>query len=75
MFLHSPSPGLPDLVDRMSPNKVSKLIELLAEKKDYQNELKTLYSPEESEHVEFASFLEEHSISFLGGGNSSNYQV
>jgi hypothetical protein len=85
--LPSPSPSakspkgthsspLPGILANMDPSKVNILLEILAEGEKFDlTKFDTLYNPSEKGYDEFKEFRKNHSIRFLGGGNSKNFIV
>ncbi len=70
------SSPLPTVLANMAPEKINKLLEILAEGKDFdRGELERLYKRSEKGYKEFKEFLSTHSINFLGGGNSKNFKI
>lgn len=67
---------LPHLLLNMSPEKAAQLVKILLGNGAYDKALlRTLFSEKEPEYAEFQAFLSNHTITFLGGGNSKNFQI
>jgi hypothetical protein len=70
---------LSELIANMAPDKADKLTGILikGESANLANELKDLYRTSDASHEaeQYRKFLNEHEISFLGGGNSKNFKV
>ncbi|MBI2785262.1 MAG: hypothetical protein HYX60_02695 [Legionella longbeachae] len=63
-----------EILANMEPEKVNKLIVILSKGRRFsKEELAQLYAPENNK--DFESFLQNNSISFLGGGNSKNFKI
>lgn len=69
--------SLPELIANMAPEKVNQLMKSLIAGNTLfrQSSIDDLYQPQEFGYEEFKSFLQVHSIKFLGGTNSKNYLV
>lgn len=65
-----------DILANMSPEKVSRLLEILLEGEHFnRSKLRSLYLENEPGGKEFKQFLTQNSISFLGGNNSKNFKI
>ncbi len=76
------SSSLSEIVANMSPEYANRLAKILNEGGKYKplqlrNELKKIYLNKDNsqEATNFREFLQKHSINYLGGGNSKNYEV
>lgn len=71
--------SLPEIIANMSPEKASALLTILHKGKgtNLGEELPNLYAREDksTEAKNFRDFLHDHTVSFLGGGNSKNFKV
>ena len=71
--------SLSSVVSNMSAHKAEVLMTLLSKGSNptFIEEIRALYAPDDSsqEAENFRGFLQTHSISFLGGGNSKNFRV
>ena len=68
--------SLPHLLLNISPEKAAQLIKILLMNGAYDKSLlRTLFSEKEPEYAEFQAFLRDHTIAFLGGGNSKNFKI
>lgn len=67
------------IVSDMSPEKADRLMEILHKgaTRELKKDLKNLYATNDksSEAVQWRNFLSNHTIEFLGGGNSKNFKV
>jgi hypothetical protein len=75
------SPPIADILSNMSQEYADELMDILLRNKKNKSELKknltSLYPRDDitPEAQAWKNFLSEHSIEFLGGGNSSNFKV
>jgi hypothetical protein len=75
------SPQTAHILANMSPEKASKLMEILLNgtnnNSEFSKNLNTLYPNDDKsqEAIAWRKFLDTHSIVFLGGNNSSNFKV
>jgi len=64
------------LLTNMSPDKANRLLELMEDKGESIQQISDLYGHETSAEAEaYRAFFDEHSISYLGGGNSKNFLI
>ncbi len=62
---------LSELLQTMPPPKLNRLLQILCDRKQYDDDLKELYTEREVGYTEFNQFLETHAVSFIQGGNNS----
>lgn len=66
---------LSELLAKMSQEQLNKFLSILCGNTHYTDELETLYSETDPNYPEFMEFLQTHSISYIGGKNSNNFQI
>lgn len=66
---------LSELLEKMSQEKLNRFLELLCDRKFYDDELDDLYQPSDPEYAEFKEFLSTHTINYSGGHNSANFYI
>lgn len=66
---------LSELLEKMSQEKLNLFLELLCDRKFYDDELDDLYQPSDPEYTEFKEFLSTHTINYSGGHNSTNFHI
>lgn len=65
-----------DILATMDPDKAIKMLGILAHGKHYDSDaLCTLFANNEPGFADYQVFLKNHTITFLGGGNSKNFKV
>lgn len=79
-----PPTTLEEMVAQISPEKLKKMMEILSFGTNFRiNDLGNLYpkasrnesKADKEEREMFASFLANHTISYLGGGNAQNFRI
>ncbi|KTC66645.1 serine/threonine protein kinase [Legionella adelaidensis] len=67
---------LPEIIENMAQGKAEQLISMLAAGERLNiRKLQSLYQPHEEGYREYKTFLENNSITYLGGGNSKNFKI
>ena len=62
---------LSQLLQTMPPAKLNHLLQILCDRKHYDDDLEELYAEMEEGYYEFNQFLKTHAISFIQGGNNA----
>lgn len=64
---------LSEILANMSPEKATKMLEVLA--RADASAFEKLYDSNEPGYEEYLIFLKTHAVTFLGGGNSKNFKI